>query len=83
MKYSVYILFSHTLDSYYVGHTGYHIEERLRHHLTNHKGFTSRAKDWKVVFTESFETKSAAYQRELQIKKRKSRKYIEALIQDY
>ena len=51
MEHSVYILFSFSLDSYYIGHTGSSMEERLRHHLTNHNGYTARAKDWKAAFT--------------------------------
>ena len=83
MKHSVYILFSISLDSYYIGHTGSSMEERLRHHLTNHKGYTARAKDWNVVYVKSFQSKSDAYQRELQIKRQKSRKYIETLINNH
>jgi putative endonuclease len=38
-----------------------------------------KANDWKLVYTEMFQTKSEAAKRELEIKKRKSRKYIEWL----
>jgi putative endonuclease len=41
----VYLLFSETLDKFYIGHTEMLPEERLRKHLTNHGGFTSKAKD--------------------------------------
>jgi putative endonuclease len=80
MNFFVYILYSKVLNKYYVGHSGSSISERLEKHLSNHKGFTANAKDWQLVYTESFATKSEAYQREVQIKKRKSRKYIEELI---
>jgi putative endonuclease len=39
------------------------LDERLRKHLSNHKGFTSAAKE-KIFYTEKFENKSAAYKRE-------------------
>ncbi len=39
-----------------------------------------KANDWVVKYTESFETRAAAMKRELEIKKKKSRKYIERLI---
>jgi len=45
----VYILHSKSLDKYYIGHTTEPIEERLRKHLADHSGFTSKAKDWKVI----------------------------------
>ncbi|MBK8672065.1 MAG: GIY-YIG nuclease family protein [Bacteroidetes bacterium] len=67
MCFYLYILYSISLDKYYVGHTE-NLDERLRKHLTNHKGFTSAAKDWKIVYTEKFENKSAAYKRELEVK---------------
>jgi predicted GIY-YIG superfamily endonuclease len=39
-----------------------------------------KTNDWKLVYTEIFQTKSEAAKRELAIKKKKSRKYIEWLI---
>ena len=44
------------------------IEERLRSHLSAHKGFTARAKDWEVVYSELFDQKSLAIAREQEIK---------------
>ena len=83
MKCSVYILYSLLLDRYYIGHTCEDIAMRLKKHLMNHKGFTSKAKDWKVVYTESYDTKREAIQREKQIKNWKSRKKIVELIKNY
>jgi len=77
-----YILYSDTLDRYYIGHTQ-DLSQRLQKHLTNHKGFTGRVSDWKVVYFEVFPTKTAAYARERAIKRRKSRKYIETLISNF
>jgi putative endonuclease len=56
------------------------IEERLRKHNTNHKGFTGGTGDWKLVYCETFELKERALAREKQIKSWKSRKMIEKLI---
>ena len=80
MKYSVYILFSAQLDRYYIGHTGEPIAERLKKHLSDHSGYTSKAKDWTVVWIEAYERKQDAYARELEIKSKKSKKYIQNLI---
>ncbi len=80
MTYIVYILYSSHLDKYYVGHTGDSIIERLRKHNSNHKGFTGKANNWVVVYTETYNGKSLAYARERAIKNRKSRNYIENLI---
>jgi putative endonuclease len=76
----VYILYSPMLDKFYIGHTELTPEERLRRHLTNHGGFTSKAKDWKIVYRCEYPTKSLAYAGERRIKKLKSRAAIERLI---
>jgi putative endonuclease len=63
-----------------VGHTGDTIEERLRKHNSDHKGFTGKAGDWQIVYIEKYSTKEEAYARERTVKKWKSRVMIEALI---
>ena len=78
--YTVYILFSELLDRYYTGFTSGDLEQRLKKHNTNHKGFTGKSKDWNVVYYESYESLHEAHNREKQIKKWKSRKQIERLI---
>jgi putative endonuclease len=70
----VYILYSQTLDKFYVGHTCEVLEERLRRHLTNHKGFTGKVPDWKIVYHESFPDKVEAYARERRLKDGKAGK---------
>ena len=82
MEFHVYILYSTSRDKFYIGHTGDVLEERLRKHNSNHKGFTGRKKDWQIVYTEVFESKQRAYTREREIKGSKSRKRIEQLIKD-
>ena len=79
--FSFYILFSKKLNRYYIGSTQ-NLSERLRKHNSNHRGFTGKANDWEVVYTETFETKTLAYARERQVKSWKSRKAIEKLINE-
>ncbi|MFN5829374.1 MAG: GIY-YIG nuclease family protein, partial [Bacteroidota bacterium] len=66
--YTCYILFSKTINKFYVGYTGDDIEERLRRHNANHDGFTGKADDWELKYSESFNEKSTVAQREKQIK---------------
>ena len=73
-------MFSKTLNRYYVGSTEGSIEVRLKKHLSNHKGFTGKAKDWLLVYQEEYSDKKEALIREKQIKSWKSRKQIEILI---
>jgi putative endonuclease len=74
-----YIIFSKTLDKYYTGSCA-NIENRLNDHLNSRSAYTKVAKDWIMVYFESFDSRSLAVQREMEIKKKKSRKYIEFLI---
>ena len=80
MPFCVYILYSSKRDRFYVGHTGDDLQERLRKHNSNHKGFSGGVGDWAIVYTETYLTKTAAYQREREIKAWKSRKRIELLL---
>jgi putative endonuclease len=67
------------LDKFYIGHTS-DLQDRLRKHNSNHKGFTGKVNDWEIVYTEIYATKEEAYFKERQIKKWKSRKRIEEMI---
>jgi putative endonuclease len=75
-----YIIYSVHLDKYYVGSTSEGLDSRLRKHLSSHKGYTSHANDWVLVYSEEYSTKKDAVQRELEIKSWKSRMMIEKLI---
>src|SRR5690348_16075806 len=74
----VYILYSTRVDRYYVGSTD-NIEKRLGAHLAGNSKYTAIADDWIVVYTETFATRKEASKRELSIKRKKSRNYIEWL----
>lgn len=78
---SVYILYSTQLNKYYTGYTCDNLEKRIAKHNSNHKGFTGGIGDWELVYTEKYATQKEAMDRERAIKKKKSRKYIEYLIQ--
>ncbi|MFN8143949.1 MAG: GIY-YIG nuclease family protein [Bacteroidia bacterium] len=40
------------------------MEERLRKHNSNHKGYTGKFNDWEIAHIEEFENKMLAYARE-------------------
>jgi putative endonuclease len=77
--YFVYILQSEKSGRYYVGHSE-DWQKRLREHNSGKTTSTRNKGPWKCVYTETFSDKLSANQRELEIKKMKSRKYIEELI---
>ncbi len=75
-----YIIYSPTLDRYYIGSTRESTQDRICKHNHKHKGFTSSANDWEVVFQEFHAEYSDALKSEKKIKQWKNRKMIEALI---
>ncbi|WP_207622428.1 GIY-YIG nuclease family protein, partial [Niastella koreensis] len=75
----MYILYSEKLNKYYIG-ACINMERRLYEHNIGHSKFTSLGIPWKLLYTEQFEDLDAAKKRELQLKRMKSRKYIEELI---
>ncbi|MBS1669556.1 MAG: GIY-YIG nuclease family protein [Bacteroidetes bacterium] len=79
MPFFVYILYSKEIDKYYIGFTE-NVNERLKKHLANHRGFTGKAKDWEIKLIEEFPTKVEAMARESQLKRWKNRARLEVLI---
>ncbi len=79
MTYSVYIIYSAILDKYYVGYSE-DILQRLEQHNSGISDFTAKANDWLLKYSVPFASRTDAMKREAEIKKKKSRKYIEWLI---
>ncbi|MBK7816411.1 MAG: GIY-YIG nuclease family protein [Chitinophagales bacterium] len=75
-----YILRSEELGKYYIGHTCDDLQNRIQKHLSDHKGFTSKAKDWELFYAEEYSTKELAYAREREVKSWKSSKRIAQLV---
>lgn len=73
----MYILYSEKLDQYYIG-ACIDVDRKLYQHNNGHTKFTGLP--WQHLYTEEFDTLEVAKKRELQLKKMKSRKYIEELI---
>ena len=76
----VYILYSATRNRYYVGHT-HDVEQRLLQHNAGRTPSTKQGRPWILCYTEEFNEKSAAAKREVEIKRMKSRLYVETLIE--
>ena len=79
LKYFVYILYSSSRNSYYIGHTE-NIHHRLEYHNNGYNKSTKSGIPWILVHEEKFNTRSDAMKREMEIKSKKSKKYIEWLI---
>ena len=75
----VYILQSEKTGKFYTGNCE-DIDVRLTRHNAGATPSTASGRPWKLVYYEEFELKSDAIKREYEIKRKKSRKYIEFLI---
>jgi len=79
--YCCYILYSKSVDQYYVGYTC-DIEDRIKQHNERYFGsasFTSKTNDWELFLLIPCSSIKQAIHLEYVIKKMKSRKYIENL----
>jgi putative endonuclease len=74
----VYILENADTGEYYTGSTD-NLERRLDEHFHGKSKYTRNKGAWKLIYSESFDSRKRAVRRELQIKRMKSRKYIESL----
>jgi putative endonuclease len=72
----VYILYSKSLQQYYVGSTD-DIAKRLLQHNSGIGNFTSKGIPWDLVWSVSFETRQLAVALEMKIKKRGISRYIQ------
>ncbi|MBD3275240.1 MAG: GIY-YIG nuclease family protein [Candidatus Marinimicrobia bacterium] len=77
--YFLYILYSEKLDKYYIGSTS-DIVKRIERHNEGWGRFTKGGIPWELIYTEEYSNKSEALKRERYIKKKKSRDFIENLI---
>jgi putative endonuclease len=80
MRYFVYILYGKILERFYIGTTN-NIERRLAQHNRPHKGYTNSGQPWVLLYSEQFASKKDALKRELYIKKKKSKEFIEKLVE--
>jgi putative endonuclease len=76
MLFFVYILYSKSLDKYYIGSTE-NLTRRLEEHNRGKGNFTSKGVPWLLAYKEEYTNKTNAVKRELAIKKRKSRLYVQ------
>jgi len=79
MRYFLYILYSQSLDKYYIGHTNDLCRRFYEHNLGKEK-FTRKGIPWDLRISKEFNTKTDAYSEERRLKKCKNRKYLENYI---
>ncbi len=77
--YTLYILYSKSIDRYYVGYTN-DLERRLTEHNRKKGKYTDAGIPWLLVYKEEYQVKKDAMEREKFIKNRKSKSFIIDLI---
>jgi putative endonuclease len=75
----VYIIRSQVDGSYYIGSTQ-NLEDRLERHNQGRSKYTKSRSPWELVYSEQHVDRSTAVRRENEIKKRKSKEFIESLV---
>ena len=76
--YYTYILQSVTSGLYYTGSTN-DLEDRIQRHQNNGNKATKGKGPWALIYSETFRTRSEAFNRELKIKKRGAGRYLKDL----
>ena len=80
LAHSTYIIFSISLNRYYVGSTSVGVELRLSRHNDGWTPYTNRGVPWELKYLKKFSAKQEALKWENFIKRQKSRTFIERLI---
>jgi putative endonuclease len=79
MEHFIYILYSDSRDRYYISSCE-DVSNRLIRHNAGATTSTKPGSPWKVVYSESFSSKTEALKREIYLKRMKSSFYLEDLI---
>lgn len=76
----IYILYSEKFDPYYIGQTN-DLDKRVERHNKGYVKSTKAYKPWNLVYSEVFETRLESVQREITLKKLKSKQAIQELVE--
>jgi len=79
MPFHLYKIQSQKDDSFYIG-TASDLTERINRHNQGRSKFTKNKRPWKLVYYEPHPDRSSAMKREYALKRRKSKDYINKLI---
>ncbi|PCJ98813.1 MAG: excinuclease ABC subunit C [Flavobacteriaceae bacterium] len=81
MKHFLYIIYSKTLDKFYIGETP-NIQNRIQQHNQHYfkTNFTKSANDWSIVLSKKCDSKENAIYLEKFVKRMKSKKFVLKLI---
>ena len=76
----VYVLHSPRFDKIYIGFTS-DLQNRVKaHNELATKGWTIKFRPWTVIYTETFDNKKDAIEREKQLKSAKGRLFVRSIL---
>ena len=76
----VYVIYSPSVNRYYIGETVDIAERLVQHRMHHYAGsFTSIADDWELAFSLRFKDRASALKAESHLKKSKSKVYLKRL----
>jgi putative endonuclease len=81
--FTVYILYSPSFKKTYVGFTNNIVRRMEEHNYTESKGFTLRYRPWTLIYTEDFEIKQAAMNREKYFKTGVGRQEVKLYVNSF
>jgi len=79
MYYYVYVLYSHKLNKKYIGFTN-DIKKRISEHNSGKSHFTSKGTPWKLIYLQTFISKTDAMNEERFLKTGKGRERLSLLL---
>ena len=84
MLFYVYVLHNVAYNKIYIGYTADLSARILSHNQLAKKGYTTKFRPWRLIYTEAFKSKDSALKREKELKSARGRKFIRDLIEkDY
>jgi len=82
MYYVVYILEDQATKTWYIGFTK-NLKQRLKDHRSGHSPYTSKKKDWKLIYAEMYLSKMDALGREKFLKSGSGHKFVRKQLVGY
>ena len=78
--YTTYVLYSPTSNKIYIGFSSEVTNRLVAHNDSRNTGWTSSYQPWELLYTEEHPTKSAAMQREKELKTFRGRSFIREMV---
>ncbi len=78
--FTVYVLYSAGFDKIYIGFTSNLRVRFLFHNVLGKKGWTTKYRPWVILYSEEYDLKESAMNREKELKSARGRAFIRGMI---